>query len=335
MRNRYNRPSWLLVLWGAAIWVWPQACRSQTSVVSPSGADQAVGEEEDQSHIVGGATITDSSKYPYYAIPQGGTLCGAVLVHEDILATAAHCQGVWANQDIYLGTTWFRGDDAKEKLRTTIEKPHPQFNEISMEYDIMLVKLATKSNLTPVAFTGAISVPATGGTGTVIGFGHTKFQGAVSQRLQEIKIDVLEHAKCEAGYGLMNATLQFCAGNTGRDSCNGDSGGPMISPGGVLIGIVSFGFQCGSEGFPGVYTRVGAVDDFINSNICSMSSNPPSRCSNECIKESNRCSGLFTKKGFRMRKFDGNKSNSNCVETCASFFSSLLRSSGWKCGRCP
>ena len=48
----------------------------------------------------------------------------------------------------------------------------------------------------------------------------------------------------------------------GKDSCSGDSGGPLISRKGkedpmYLKGIVSFGARrCGEKGVPGVYTNM-------------------------------------------------------------------------------
>lgn len=54
----------------------------------------------------------------------------------------------------------------------------------------------------------------------------------------------------------------FCAGEGREDSCRGDSGGPAVIDGN-LVGIVSFGLECGSEEFPGVYTRVYVYRDWI------------------------------------------------------------------------
>ena len=58
-----------------------------------------------------------------------------------------------------------------------------------------------------------------------------------------------------------------------RDSCNADSGGPLVfrefsSDPWVQVGLVSFGRKnCGSGGFPGVYTKVAAFMDWIISKL--------------------------------------------------------------------
>ena len=59
----------------------------------------------------------------------------------------------------------------------------------------------------------------------------------------------------------------------GRDSCTGDSGGPLISRQGeeepmYLKGIVSFGARrCGEKGTPGVYTKVSEYIRWISNHI--------------------------------------------------------------------
>lgn len=64
---------------------------------------------------------------------------------------------------------------------------------------------------------------------------------------------------------------QLCAGGEAeKDSCRGDSGGPlMFQQNGVWVaaGIVSFGVKCGTQGVPGVYTRVSQYMDWITKNI--------------------------------------------------------------------
>lgn len=49
----------------------------------------------------------------------------------------------------------------------------------------------------------------------------------------------------------------ICAGSTVADACQGDSGGPLIDiSNNILVGIVSWGEGCATDGFPGVYARI-------------------------------------------------------------------------------
>ena len=51
----------------------------------------------------------------------------------------------------------------------------------------------------------------------------------------------------------------------------GDSGGPLMHIGGVVyqVGVVSWGIGCGKAQFPGVYTRVAEMRDWIDRNKSS------------------------------------------------------------------
>lgn len=66
---------------------------------------------------------------------------------------------------------------------------------------------------------------------------------------------------------------QYCAYDPEgrRDSCEGDSGGPLqiFPPGSKLatvVGIVSFGISCGTP-LPGIYTRVAYYISWIESHV--------------------------------------------------------------------
>lgn len=61
------------------------------------------------------------------------------------------------------------------------------------------------------------------------------------------------------------------------DTCQGDSGGPLMyfdptTRRWILVGITSFGIQCATEDYAGVYTRVSSYNDwfrYINSSEVS------------------------------------------------------------------
>lgn len=62
--------------------------------------------------------------------------------------------------------------------------------------------------------------------------------------------------------GVANSSL--CAGpdEGGRDACDGDFGGPLTT-GGQLVGIALWGKGCGQKGYPGVYTSVAPLREWI------------------------------------------------------------------------
>ena len=131
------------------------------------------------------------------------------------------------------------------------------------------------------------SFPA-GGRATAVGFGFTAFDaGAASCELNRVvsalagsqwlqrqpggarttdtatnarrrkDLPLVSKAECAAAYfgQGFRPSLHLCAGGEGRDSCFGDSGGPLLRSGEV-IGVVSAGKGCG--GAPGIYTRLAA-----------------------------------------------------------------------------
>lgn len=88
--------------------------------------------------------------------------------------------------------------------------------------------------------------------------------------LRKVSLPIVSRTKCRAIYGASAITNDMiCAGvdEGDKDSCQGDSGGPFIDAStGVLIGVISWGFNCATAGYPGAYARVGYFVDWINNN---------------------------------------------------------------------
>ena len=50
------------------------------------------------------------------------------------------------------------------------------------------------------------------------------------------------------------------------DSCQGDSGGPFVCDR-KLTGVISFGKDCARASFPGIYTKIQAYIEWIESSL--------------------------------------------------------------------
>ena len=113
--------------------------------------------------------------------------------------------------------------------------------------------------------------------------------------LNEVIVPVVSNSTCRqrAWYGRRIKTDMVCAGyeQGGRDSCTGDSGGPLLRQPGFkkpwqVVGITSWGILCGLRRKPGVYTRVYPYLDWINQRIKGASSfqwRSQTRCA-RCIR---------------------------------------------------
>lgn len=97
-----------------------------------------------------------------------------------------------------------------------------------------------------------------------------QWNGAYPDQLQYVEVPILDQESCALIYAGINPIPchMFCAGslNGDVDSCSGDSGGPLVQNN-TLIGIVSWGIQCASPGYPGVYTYVSKLRCWIDKNI--------------------------------------------------------------------
>uniref|UniRef100_A0A3P9JC92 Si:dkey-32n7.7 n=1 Tax=Oryzias latipes TaxID=8090 RepID=A0A3P9JC92_ORYLA len=143
---------------------------------------------------------------------------------------------------------------------------HPDFDRGTMNNDIALVRLSSPVTFShyirPVCLAASASVFNNGTGSWVTGWGYLL---PFPQTVQE----------CNCLYGVINITSNMiCAGclDGGKDSCQEDSGGPMVTKQGsvwIPSGIVSFGIGCARPNLPGVYSRVSRNQTWIKSHISS------------------------------------------------------------------
>ncbi|KAM7364380.1 serine protease 7 [Cochliomyia hominivorax] len=250
----------------------------------------------------GNDTVLD--EYPWMALLEYRTRngqpvlnCGGSLINERYILTAAHCvkgeieTSVGPLNRIRLGEYDISseidciGSDCNNKvLELDFEEviPHPQYDpkNVNRYHDIALIRLAENVNYNDFIRPVCLPLPTTkqeirtGAILTVAGWGRTLL-ARQSNVKQQLDVPVNDHNACVQKFASRNINIgssQLCAGGEfAKDSCDGDSGGPLMRKAFMqrwyLEGIVSFGNRCGLEGWPGVYTRVADYIDWIQSNL--------------------------------------------------------------------
>lgn len=147
---------------------------------------------------------------------------------------------------------------------------HPRYSAITLNFDFAILKLTSDIKLEPNV-KEIIALPSENDKVDektevfVSGFGLTGDNAYNANALRGVIVPVVSQKICRRIYPLVLSNQMVCAGLTegGKDSCSGDSGGPMRRGDGILIGIVSFGKGCAKPNSYGVYSKVSAVRKWI------------------------------------------------------------------------
>ncbi|KAH8247130.1 hypothetical protein KR032_010672 [Drosophila birchii] len=253
-----------------------------------------------------GGDDTDLNEFPWMVLLEYrrrsgnglATSCAGSLINQRYVLTAAHCLTGRIEKDIgplasvRLGEHDTRtavdcpgggGRCSPEAQRLGFEeiRVHEKYSakSINQLHDIGLIRLERNvrytDNIRPICLPSSVGpeMRRAGMSFTVAGWGRT-LRMARSPIKQKLEVNYVDPAKCRQKFATNKIPIestQLCAGGQfGQDSCDGDSGGPLMRFRGdswVLEGIVSFGHKCGLQGWPGVYTNVAAYDIWIRQTV--------------------------------------------------------------------
>jgi len=211
--------------------------------------------------------------------------CEGVLLNSKFVLTVALCQSEFT-------TSFWVGMGDYQVIKNNVPKSEvmlPVKNvSVHPNYDLALMELRNpvtfQEHILPICFPPEkVESKYVGGVATVAGRRSLRHGDSLTERLQDVQLQIITNSGCQAWFQEENITKNItselmCAAYWNFNSCEGDSGGPLTlrGPDGrwVLVGTVMDGIKCAKPNLPGVYMRTSHyrpwIDRIINAEDVAL-----------------------------------------------------------------